>query len=469
MLPDSNTIGIYTHFFRGDREILMLRIHSILLVKKHLIEDGHNKKNCRPTPHEWMAEQYYMIKIEYFSEKNQIMSKHILPDSLSEIRKKMQNLSDPEFTPEQKVLLWAIRTDHIMDKDIAGILIAGIDWKYVRETAAQHGVIPLIYRRLKGEMTELVPPDELQTLKILFRENVIRNIRMTQRLFQILDHLGSSGIAAMPFKGPALAVQAYGDLSMRRFRDLDILIHAEDVEQAYRILSDHGYLLINPGQMNIERKFGFLNQKDLKFSYQGNILELHWDVIERFLAVPLDLKEFWARSVPVEINGRIFSTLSPEDMILLLCFHGHKHGWQDIGWLSDLISMISHHPDLKWQEIFSRAENLGLKRIVVTSLFLAQTYGGIGCTPELESVCISDSAIPSLARDLQKNIFRSRALAISPFFYLKSRERFKDKALFLLYYPTNRFLVFLRWMIRPFTLRKLQAIPKKSALNGEKK
>jgi len=363
----------------------------------------------------------------------------------------MQQLPDPEFTAEQKVLLWAIRTDDIMDKDVAGILTAGIDWKYVRETAAQHGVIPVLYQRLKGEMTEFVPPDELLTLKKLFRENVIRNIRMTQRLFQILDLLAGSGIAAMPFKGPALAVQAYGDLSMRRFRDLDILIHAEDIDQAYRILSDHGYLLINPGQMNIERKFGFLNQKDLKFSYQGSILELHWDVIERFLAVPLDLKEFWSRSVPVEITGRIFSTLSPEDMVLLLCFHGHKHGWQDIGWLSDLISMISHHPDLKWYEIFSRAENLGLKRIVITSLFLAHNYGGIRCNPEFENLFMRDTTVHKLARDLQFDIFRARTLAISPFFYLKSRERFRDQIRFLLYYPANRGLVLLRWLIRPFT------------------
>lgn len=363
----------------------------------------------------------------------------------------MHQLPDPEFTAEQKVLLWAIRTDHIMDRDVAGILTAGIDWKYVRETAAQHGVIPLLYRRLKGEMAGLVPPDELLTLKKIFREHIIRNIRMTQRLFQILDLLASSGIAAMPFKGPALAVQAYGDLSMRRFRDLDILIHADDVDRAYRILDKQGYVLRNPGRMNIERTFGFLDGKDLNFHFQGFVLELHWKLIEQFLAVPLEMNEIWDRAVPIVINGRNLSTLSPEDMVLLLCFHGHKHGWQDIGWLSDLISMTSHHPNLQWHEIFSRAENLGLKRIVVTSLFLAQKYGGIRCTPELESLCISDSAIHSLARDLQLDIFRSRTLAISPFFYLKSRERFRDQILFLLYYPANRVLVFLRWLIRPFT------------------
>lgn len=363
----------------------------------------------------------------------------------------MQQLPDPTFTPEQEVLLWAIRADHVMDQRVAGILTVGINWEYVRKTAVQHGIIPLLYQRLKREMAEIVPPDELVALKILFQENAVRNIRMTHHLFKVLDLLAGSGVAAIPFKGPALAVQAYGDLSMRRFRDLDILIHEDDIDLVCRILNGQGAILITPGQMNIERWFGFLDQKDLTLKFQGDILELHWKFIERYRAVPLDMKEIWGRTAPVEFNGRKLAAVSPEDMILLLCYHGHKHGWQDLGWLADLICLFSRHPHVNWHDIFVRSENLGLKRIVLTSLFLAHKYGGTLCDPEFDNLLTSDTTVHGLARELQLDFFRSRTLAISPFFYLKSRERFRDQAMYLLFYSANRVLVFIRWLIRPFT------------------
>jgi len=81
---------------------------------------------------------------------------------------------DPQFTPEQEVLLWAIRVDHTKDQRVAGILTAGVDWSYIRETAIRHGIIPLLYKRLKGEMADLVPVEELSTFKALFVENAIK-------------------------------------------------------------------------------------------------------------------------------------------------------------------------------------------------------------------------------------------------------------------------------------------------------
>jgi hypothetical protein len=44
----------------------------------------------------------------------------------------------------------------------------------------------------------------------------------------------------VPFKGPALAVQAYGDLSLRQYDDLDLLIHEADVPRAYQLLIANG-------------------------------------------------------------------------------------------------------------------------------------------------------------------------------------------------------------------------------------
>jgi len=318
----------------------------------------------------------------------------------------MRLSADPQFTPEEEVLLWAIRVDHTKDRRVAEILTAGVDWGYLQETAIQHGIVPLLYRRLKGGMADLVPSDELSTLKTLFQETAIRNLQMTQNLLKTLDLLDSSGIEVIPFKGPMLAVQAYGDLSLRSYRDLDILVHVNDLSRAYQILTDQGYTLTGPGMRSIERKLGFLDKKDIRFSFCEEILEVHWKIIERLYSVPLEMDQIWDRSLAVFINDRKVKTMSPDDMVNVLCFHGFKHGWKSLNWLADLIYTISNNPQIKWQEVFVRAETMGLKRITLIGLFLVHKYGGIRCGSEIENMFASDTTVLKLAREIEiENVY----------------------------------------------------------------
>jgi hypothetical protein len=345
---------------------------------------------------------------------------------------------DPPFTPEQEILLWAIRVDHTKDQRVAEILTAGVEWGYIRETAIQHGIIPLLYKRLKEEMADLVPLDELSTLRTLFMENAVKNIQMTQRLLEVLDILVDSGVDAMPFKGPVLAVQAYGDLSLRSFCDLDLLIHTNDLSRVYQILTDQGSIPNNPVvQTGINRVLDIIYRKDIHFSFHDYPLEVHWKIIERLYAVPLDMDQIWNRSLPIFINSQKIKTLSPEDMVIILCFHGLKHEWQNLKWLADLIHLVSNNSDINWHDLFMRTGNMGLKRIVLIGLLLAHKHGGIRCGFEFKKLFESDTTMLKLVCNIQLNLFQFQMLEsspIKPFFYLKSRERFKDQIMFLFYY-----------------------------------
>ena len=364
----------------------------------------------------------------------------------------MELSPDHHLTPEQEVLLWAIRVDHTKDQRVAELLTAGVDWDYVRETATRNGIIPLLYKRLKGEMAYVVPPDKLSMLRTLFLAIAIRNLQMTQHLLKVINLLADSGVEAMPFKGPVLAVQAYGDLSMRSFGDLDILIHANDISRANQILTDQGYVLNESRDDNAGLILRVLEEKDLLFTFHEDIIELHWKIIERLYAVPLDMDQVWDRSLPFFINGQKVKTISPEDMIMVLCFHGFKHRWQNLSWLADLIYTILNHPDLKWHDVFNRAEHIGLKRIVLIGLFLAHTHGGVRCGSETENLFISDTTMLMLAREIQLNLFQVRTSnPVEPFIYLKSRERVKDQIMFLFNYFSllvPKVPKFLRWVLR---------------------
>jgi len=355
----------------------------------------------------------------------------------------MKESPEIHFTPEQELLLWSIRVDHTKYQRIEDILKEGVDWNYVRETAIQHGIIPLLYRRLKEEMSHLVPSDKLEELRALFMANAVQNLRMTQQLIKVLELLANAGIEAMPFKGPALAVQAYGDLSMRSFCDLDILIHEKDFNRMYLAFEVAGYPSDYPVNLRTEAKFITYQKKNLAISYQGIHLEIHWKIIERFLSVPFNMDELWAESFPVLLNGRKMMTLSPEDMVIVLCIHGTKHFWNNLKWLADLVNLILKYPGLDWNRIWEQAEKMRVKRIVALGMALAKEHGGIIYPGDHYHRLISDIDIKNCTTIVQTNFFQlpSSKLSISPpWFFLKLRESFRDKANFFIYTFTDRIL-----------------------------
>ena len=67
-------------------------------------------------------------------------------------------------------------------------------------------------------------PERARDLERRFARNAQRSLRLTQRTAKILACLARRGIEAIPYKGPALAQTVYGDVAMRQFSDLDILI-----------------------------------------------------------------------------------------------------------------------------------------------------------------------------------------------------------------------------------------------------
>lgn len=107
---------------------------------------------------------------------------------------------------------------------------ADFDWTYLVQTAYLHGVSGLLCNGLLQLNKEIVPKEIIDAAhKHLLMKRECNQTLATQ-LTDILQALLSSGIAAIPFKGPTLAETAYGDLALRSFSDLDFLIHPEDIK-----------------------------------------------------------------------------------------------------------------------------------------------------------------------------------------------------------------------------------------------
>src|SRR5215207_3754046 len=106
------------------------------------------------------------------------------------------------------------------------------DWERVVRLAGRHKVLPHVYRALREGFRDSAPAEALQRLEDEAGANARRNLMLTGRLLKLLTLLAAAGVEAVPFKGPLLALSAYGDSSMRQFADLDLLVRPADVPRA---------------------------------------------------------------------------------------------------------------------------------------------------------------------------------------------------------------------------------------------
>ncbi len=147
----------------------------------------------------------------------------------------MSNLLEGRnFRPEENLLLSSISPHHGPEqvKAVRSLIRQGIDWSYLLQIAAHHGVLPLLYKSLNTTCRDTIPEQILDELRRLFRDNAVRNLFLTETLIKLLKQLAAHEIPAIPFKGPVLASSLHGDISLRQFGDLDILVRKQDVPAA---------------------------------------------------------------------------------------------------------------------------------------------------------------------------------------------------------------------------------------------
>jgi hypothetical protein len=107
--------------------------------------------------------------------------------------------------------------------------------------AQSHGVLPLVYQTVQTHVADFMPEESLAELRQLNTHIVMQNMYMSAELVRILALLNKNGIQALAFKGPALSQLAYGDIALRQYVDLDILIRKQDIAKSIALLVQDGY------------------------------------------------------------------------------------------------------------------------------------------------------------------------------------------------------------------------------------
>lgn len=374
-----------------------------------------------------------------------------------------------DLTAEYRMLLACARSR--MDEPHAQIvreLTRAVDWDALYALGRRHSLFPLLYRQLAAVVPRDVPPPALERLKSLYQGNAARNLFLLGELDHVIRAMAEDGVTAVPYKGPALAILGYGDLSLRRFVDLDVIVRKDDVERSIATLQRLGYEA-DPVVSRTQQAFLIRTQHDLAFKRDSGrlIVELHWEVAPQLFAAELTAEQLWRRASPASIRGSEMLMLAPEDVLLSLCVHGAKHLWERLAWVCDIAEWIAAHPELQWPELLAHAGRCGQKRMLLVGLQLAAEL--LDATlPEAAAAAIrADGAIVRLAEQAKQVIFRDPprppGMISSLRFNLLARPAWGGKWRYLRYLlmPTDadvralrapRALQFVYYFMRPFRL-----------------
>lgn len=242
-----------------------------------------------------------------------------------------------------------------------------VDWQVLTSLAERHGVCPLLYRTLSRHAGSLVPPEISEALKRRFTHNTARNLALTAELHSLSALMGGQGIRAIPFKGPLLASEAYGNLGYREFKDLDLFVPKARALEAIKLLSTTGYTLTRGEADNLKGYHRCFVYPDKKIT-----VELHWDVVLEDFGVPLDMAALFQNHETITLAGKPVSTFRPEQILLLLTIHGSKHLWQGLSWIVDVAEYLRAKPDLNLAKVLDEAGKIGARRMALLGLKLSR-------------------------------------------------------------------------------------------------
>lgn len=223
-----------------------------------------------------------------------------------------------------------------------------IDWKKFLDLAMHHRVFSIIYPKMKGLDESVVPPFVIQALQRQYKKNTFQMLHLSAEMEKVCRLFSENKIRVLFLKGPVLATDLYGDISLRTSCDLDVLIPIHDLDRAEQLLEEKGFVkddyiqtVLNDWKWRHHHITFFHPHLKIK-------LEIHWRLNPGPRKEP-EFNELWERRRKSAITKYPIYFLGREDLFLFLITHGARHGWSRLRWLVDIHQIMKQQID--WTEL----------------------------------------------------------------------------------------------------------------------
>lgn len=311
-------------------------------------------------------------------------------------------------------------------KKIKHLVKKDLNWDYLIDVASKHSLRSVLYFHLSRLCSEEVPLDIMGHLRNYHIFNVRKNLLMLGELLKILKLIKAEGIIAVPYKGPILSIDFYGDISLREFGDLDIFVDKKDVIKVKNILISSGYE--SNLDLDAEKEYNYLKfQREYKFTNKNNglCIEIKWYLPLISLSFPKNLLSMnQIKTKIIEINNQEIVSFSDEDLLMILVLHSVSHLWSKMSLICDIAELIKNSNELDWNKVMESAHFMAIERILYLNLSLVNELFDIKLPKEVKLKIESDNKIEYLKQDVMKIIFENNyGLLHKIFLRLKIREK----------------------------------------------
>ncbi|MDF2378413.1 MAG: nucleotidyltransferase family protein [Verrucomicrobiales bacterium] len=274
---------------------------------------------------------------------------------------------------EQELLLTAcLSTDDTESLDAFRAWQNEIPLDYLEGASAR--LIPLLYQRVSN-IDKTTPG--LKGLAGIVRYHWVHNQLLNRDTSEVLRLFSTAGIETILLKGVALNATVFAD-GVRPSRDIDILIRREQIDEAQKLLLDHGWT------------HSFSQAKEMqRLSHACHLtkesdLDLHWEIFHGRYLTDAQMNRIWDESEPVEVSGAKTRTLCPTDQLIHLCEHGMRHEpFPSFRWIADVHRLLSQRREsIDWERCRRLGSEFGVLHPVHQTLRYLSEFTGAPVSEE---------------------------------------------------------------------------------------
>ncbi|WP_438434858.1 nucleotidyltransferase domain-containing protein [Gorillibacterium sp. sgz500922] len=260
--------------------------------------------------------------------------------------------------------------------------LAGADAGKLVELARHHRVYPYLHGLLQQPGAPALPAEATDRLRRDYRTNAFKMLQLAAEMEAVSREFDRAGIDSLMLKGPVLARDLYGELSLRTSCDLDMIVGIGCLERVEELLPRLGYVKDD----YIETVLGDWKWRHhhIAFYHQekGIKLEVHWRLNPGPSSEPA-FAELWRRKRRTPLaTGHPVYYLGREDLFLFLASHGARHGWSRLRWLLDIDRLVRQ--GLDESRLIPLLRRHFLLPIGGQALALARTLFGTPLSPALD-------------------------------------------------------------------------------------
>jgi hypothetical protein len=292
----------------------------------------------------------------------------------------------PSIDAEARFVTLCVREPDAVDADEFRATAAAVgDWDAIVRCAALHRAVGYVQQAAARYGVALPAPVE-SALRTSTVGVTLHLLRLNVELKRVTAALAAAGVPVIVLKGPAIAPGLYATPVLRPYDDLDLVVRPEDEAAAVAALRGSGFVEQRWAAQDLEQarmaQVEELTKKERAFwtADRQSLVELHVDTLRLFLRAAGEAAR-WQRAVPApHAPGALM--LCPEDQLVQLSVHGHRHGYSRLGWLKDLdVFVRAYAAQLDWELVRASAAEEGVQATVWYSLRLTAALLGTPVPP----------------------------------------------------------------------------------------